>query len=187
MKRSHLIAILAVQCLLLGIELLTRYDTLIRQLALASTNILATAMLVIILRRFQQAGRLVPPAAAWLAVAGVWFDAAGNFANLYASIVWWDKLAHLVGTAALATGLWLVLEAVCDRRSIRLTAFQFGLSVLGFAMLLAVLYEISEYLGDLVVATHRVTDFYDTADDLLWDLLAALAVICLMPKFRRRN
>lgn len=178
-------SILALQVGLLAIELFARYDTLIRQLALALTNVLGTLLLYFVAVRFQRAGSRLPVAVSCLAAAGIWFDAAGNFLNLYSRVVWWDKLAHAAGTAALAAGLWVTLRLLFERRGVVLPLPHLRLYVLSLTVLLAVLYEISEYLGDLLVATRRVTDLYDTADDLLYNVVAAVAVSWLMPRLTR--
>ncbi len=180
--------ILPLQVVLLFIELGTRYDSLIRQGALALTNILGTALLVLVARRFARSGQPLPWVVSWLAVAGIWFDAAGNFAGLYGAIVWWDKLAHVVGTAAVAGGLWLVIRAYAQRRGGQWGDAFLGLTAVSLTVLLSVVYEITEYLGDLVVATRRVTDLFDTADDLLWNLMAAVVVIVLFSwRYRQRT
>lgn len=179
--------ILPIQAVLLIIELGSRYDTLIRQCALAVTDVVGTAFLFIVARRFVKSGQPLPWVVSWLAVTGIWFDAAGNFAKLYGTIVWWDKLAHFVGTAALAGGLWLAVRAYQQRLGGRWTAAFLGLIAVSFSILLSVLYEISEYLGDLVFSTRRVTDLFDTSDDLLWNLLAAVIVVILFTWYYARR
>ncbi|MBI3115676.1 MAG: hypothetical protein HYZ09_04275 [Candidatus Kerfeldbacteria bacterium] len=164
---------LPLQAVLLGIELIARYDTLERQIALAVTNVVGTGLLIFIGSRFIRAGSRLPAAVSWLAVAAIWFDAAGNFAHLYANIAWWDKLAHVVGTAAVAGAVWLSFKLFLENRRLSLPAFHHWLYAVSVAMLLAGLYEVSEYVGDWLFDTVRVTDLYDTADDLLWNFLAA--------------
>ncbi|MBI3963498.1 MAG: hypothetical protein HY341_00710, partial [Candidatus Kerfeldbacteria bacterium] len=50
------------------------------------------------------------------------------------------------------------------------------LIVVALAMLVASAYEISEYIGDLLFATHRIGDRYDTVSDLLYNLMGSLLV-----------
>lgn len=187
MIRSLPRLIFPVQVVLLLIELGTRYDSMVRQGALALTNIGGTALLFIVARRFARAGQPLPGVVSWAAVAGIWFDAAGNFAGLYGTIVWWDQLAHFAGTAAVAGGVWLVLRTMMTRRGWPLTAASHGLLTISVTVLLSVIYEITEYLGDLLFATRRVTNLYDTADDLLWNLLAAVVVTLLFARYYRRR
>src|SRR5690606_7744630 len=115
--------------------------------------------------------------AVWAVAIGIWFDAMGNFLSLYSKILWWDKLAHAVGAAALAVAfvvlfLHLRLHAIVSMSN-RMLAFV----VIAVVSLFSTLYEISEYLGDQFSDTHRVTDLFDSPDDMMWNLIGtALAV-----------
>lgn len=166
---------LASLVILVVLELTTRYDTWARQSVLALS---AAATIAIYLgvagalsRRW---GMVLPPAVAWLAAAGVWFDAAGNFAHLYARVLYWDRIAHLVGAFALAAALTVILVTLEHQGKVRLGRFGLVLFAVSITALLAGLYESSEFIGDRLFDTHRVTDLYDTADDLLWNLGGAV-------------
>lgn len=164
--------------ILLLAELVLPYDVLARRLALAFTNVVSAALLAWFL--FVPAVRKDPsglhPAVAWSVALGVAFDAFGNFFLLYGRFAWWDQLAHAVGSAAAALAVFLVVRVL---RSSGGRSFGDGVAsvlVVGAAMTLATTYEIVEYLGDLAFKTRRVTDLFDTADDLLWDMLAIVLV-----------
>lgn len=174
--------VLPLQLVLLAIELFWRYDTLPRQLALGLSNVAGIVILSLVARRLRLSGSRLPAAVSWLVVAAIWFDAAGNFVHFYARFSWWDQLAHAVATAAVTSGLWLTLRQSFNRQGVHLPGRHLELYAVSLAILLTVVYEISEYLGDLLFGTNRVTVLYDTADDLLWNTLAALAIVWL---FRR--
>lgn len=175
-------AILALQGVLLLIELFTHYDSWDRQVALSITNVAGIAMILWLSRYFQRHGSALPVAASLALALGVWFDAAGNFAHLYGRLIWWDKLAHGVGSAALALALWYVLALMAKQGRLNVTRGWRSLMTIALTTTLASIYEISEYLGDLWFQTHRVTDLYDTADDLLWNTLAVLFIVWLAAK-----
>lgn len=185
MNRSIIRLLLLLQGVLLLIELFVSYDTTIRQVALAATNVLGTALIIWVNSRFARSGQSLPALVSWLGVTGIWFDAAGNFAHFYSTFPWWDKLAHFVGTAAVAGAVWVTLRLSLRRAGLAGSAGLVGLSAVGVATLLSVVYEITEYLGDLIVSTHRVTDLYDTADDLLWNCLAAALTVTLFTRWYR--
>lgn len=173
-RRSTLLA-LGSLVVLIAIELGTRYDTWPRQAVLALSAFGTIVLYFLVARALERTqGIILPSSVAWLAALGVWFDAAGNFAHLYARVLFWDRLAHLVGAFALAAALAIVLKTLESLGKIRLGRFGLGLFAVSITVLLAGIYESSEFIGDRLFATHRVTDLYDTADDLLWNLGGAI-------------
>lgn len=159
---------------LIGIELATRYDTWPRQIVLAISAAATLAIYLAVERILARRGVPLPAAVAWLAALGVWFDAAGNFAHLYARVLYWDRLAHGVASFALAAALSVILVTLEQQGKIRLGRFGIALFAVSLTVLLAGVYESSEFIGDRLFDTHRVTDLYDTADDLLWNLGGAI-------------
>lgn len=159
------------------VEVLTPYDTLPRRLALLSTNLAALIGVLILQKKLEKHGHHLPHAVLWSLFSAVLFDAVGNFARLYTVISWWDELAHLVGSGAVATSLLTLLHEfrhVTPFGGHRGWTFLF---VLGMTSALGVLYEIDEYVGDVLFHTHRATKVFDTADDLLWNLIGTVLVI----------
>lgn len=169
------------------IEVLTQYDVLARRFALLSTDIAAIVGLFLLQMFLKRKGHHLPAIVLWSVFVGAFFDAAGNFAHLYGDLLWWDKVAHTVGSAALATSF---LALATEFRS----TIPFGRSyawtslfVLGTTTTLSVLYEIGEYFGDVLFHTHRVTDLFDTADDLMWNIVGIsfiLITFAILRKFR---
>jgi hypothetical protein len=83
-------------------------------------------------------------------------------------------VAHSFGSAAAAVmsaGLFLHFEL---KKLIRLTSWFHVLVAVSVSVFFTVLYEISELFGDEWFKLHRVTDMYDTADDLRFNLLATI-------------
>jgi len=145
------------------IEIFTHYDTFARQIALSLTCLVAIIILFITFKKIKKKFSAdLPFYIAWIAALGVWFDALGNFAHFYARFLWWDKLYHAVGSAALAAAIYFILFTLKKQKKI------------------AAVYEVSEYIGDQIFPTHRITDLYDTADDLMWDIIASLIVLLII-------
>lgn len=183
MKLSRITqTVLAAQGVLLLIELFTRYDSWDRQIALSITNLAGIIAIVLLSRYFQRHNTAMPTAASVALALGVWFDAAGNFAHLYGRINWWDKLAHGVGSAAVALALWYILALMAKQGRLAVGRRWRSIMTISMATTIAAFYEMSEYLGDLWFHTRRVTDLYDTPDDLLWNTLAVLFIVWLAAK-----
>jgi len=157
------------------------YDTGTRQWALLSTNLAVIAILLIMdwlsRRKFHQP---LAWAVFWTAALAVWFDAAGNFAKLYGTYLWWDQVAHGVGSAAAAVGFAVWLRQLDRQGFIKLGRLGRGLFAVSLTALGSAIYEINEYIGDTIAETHRVTNLFDTADDMLWNIGAAIVVVVVM-------
>ena len=158
---------------LLPIELFGRYDTPVRQTALAITDLSAIAILLLVGRGLKRKGIELPAIVTLLVALDVWFDAAGNFAHLYGRFNWWDQLSHTIGTAAVAPALIAITLALQRQGKISLPAWLHWVFSVSVATALAALYEVSELIGDELFTTHRITDLYDTADDLRFNIAAA--------------
>lgn len=159
--------------ILLGIELLYHYDSWSRQLALSLTNVLGGGGFAVLWKVLRRKGIELHWLSAIFIAAAIWFDAMGNFLFLYRDLLWWDRVSHLVGSIAPAFVISTILLQLRTAGRIVSPSWWMNFSALASAMLLSVLYEISEYLGDLWLPTHRVTDVFDTPDDLLWNLIGA--------------
>ena len=88
-------------------------------------------------------------------------DTAGNAADLYDTISWWDDLNHFVNWAILVCGFGRLLVRLPVGR---LNAFALAL---GFGCVTAVLWELAEYLTFIRNNEHELrTAYTDTLGDL---------------------
>ncbi len=189
MQRLVTAAILVVQAFLLGYELIARYDTNGRQIALAVTNAAAVAIFFLVQRTLRRRfGITIHWVALLVIAASVWLDAVGNFQHLYARIWWWDRLTHAVGGFAVTVGLYVTCVALWVAGRLRLSWRVLNLYALSVAQLLGMLYEVSEWIGDELFATHRVQGPFDTPRDLGFNLAGGLLVLIAGAwwRFRRR-
>lgn len=176
-----------VQFILLGIELLTHYDTTGRQIALAITNTITTLACVWFDRWLMKRGGHLTLITFLLVAAAVWLDALGNFQHLYAGFWWWDRLTHTVGGMALSAGfidLFLSYRATGKLQAGWSWTAWMGVLV---GQLVGSLYEISEWLGDFWFKTERVRGQYDTPHDLFQNLIGGLIVFCILYVVKKRK
>jgi hypothetical protein len=95
-------------------------------------------------------------------------DMAGNAANLYDTISWWDDVNHLVNWAILVGGFGvLLLSTSLDRWPI------FGLAV-GFGATTAILWELLEYVAFIRHSPELKTAYHDTLGDLALGLAGSV-------------
>ena len=105
-------------------------------------------------------------------------DAAGNAANLYDTVSWWDDLNHFVNWAILVAGVSRLLV-----RTQLAAGPRFGLAV-GFGAVAAILWELGEYVSFIRGNENELrTAYTDTLGDLSLGLsgsvVGAAAVVLL--------
>ena len=108
-------------------------------------------------------------------------DMAGNAANLYDTISWWDDANHLVNWAILAGGFSVLLLRT------RLGAWPiFGLGV-GFGAVTAIIWELLEYITFICNSPELKTAYDDTLGDLALGLTGStIAAIVAASVARKR-
>ena len=125
--------------------------------------------------------RRFPVAVDMLVVAPFVIDMAGNAANLYDTISWWDDVNHLVNWAILVAGFGILLLATSlDRWPL------FGLAV-GFGATTAILWELLEYVTFIRHSTELQTAYTDTLGDLALGLLGSAIAAASVAWLGRRE
>ena len=105
-------------------------------------------------------------------------DLLGNYANLFDRVAWFDDVMHAMNWFFLTAGIGLLLPRARLGRPV--TA---GL-MLGIAALLAILWELMEYLAFIRDSPELATAYTDTLFDQTMDLVgAALATLLLVGRF----
>ena len=113
-----------------------------------------------------------PTLAVVVAVAAA--DVFGTSADLYSGNDYYDKIVHLLGTAALTA---VVLDILLARAALRGSTGSPGhLVVLGVILGIAagLAWELYEHLGDALFHSDRTLGRVDTAYDILFDVFGAL-------------
>ena len=117
-------------------------------------------------------GAAYPLAVDVLVVLPFLIDMAGNAANLYDTVSWWDDVNHLVNWAILVCGFGLLLRGRLSRVVVA------GLAV-GFGAVTAVLWEFLEYVTFIRHSSELRTAYTDTLGDLALGLTGSLAAALL--------
>lgn len=120
----------------------------------------------------------------WIAgslIGLVILDALGDYLDWYTTVPGFDAYLHFLLPAAAVTGFWGL------RRSLGLpTTYRYlFFTVAPCVTTIGALYEIEEYLEDLWTGSHRLGDGFDTANDLLMDLLGSIFPIMVAYLYHR--
>jgi len=108
-------------------------------------------------------------------------DTAGNAANLYDTISWWDDVNHLVNWAILVGGFSVLLLRT------RLDAWPiFGLAV-GFGAVTAIVWELLEYVTFIRNSPELKTAYLDTLGDLALGLTGSMIAAVVAASVARRR
>ncbi|MFO0702548.1 MAG: hypothetical protein U0514_01565 [Candidatus Andersenbacteria bacterium] len=114
-------------------------------------------------------------------------DATGDILHWYEHLSWFDQVMHFSGGVMAGWATTSAYLAARARHAGAPTRPEIIITGASFAALLGVLYELSEYYGDLLTGSHRLGDGFDTANDLSLDLyggLLAAVVLAFVPRLR---
>ncbi|MGH3031419.1 MAG: hypothetical protein ACRDNE_11805 [Gaiellaceae bacterium] len=113
-------------------------------------------------------------------------DVAGNAADLYDTIDWWDDATHLVN--------WAILTAAFGQLLLRLPLERLTIGALcvGFGAVTAILWEFAEYITFIRNSPELETAYTDTLGDMALGLsgsivAALVTAIALSPATRGRS
>ena len=110
-------------------------------------------------------------------------DVTGNTLDLYDSVMWWDDANHFVNWAFLCAGLGLLLL-----RSPRVAPdWLLVLTVTGMGAVLAIAWELAEYLTFIRFGTELDTAYTDTLGDEALVTLGSLVAGLLLLRTGRRE
>jgi hypothetical protein len=105
-------------------------------------------------------------------------DTAGNAADLYDTIGWWDDLNHFVNWAILVSAFGQLLLRF------RLNRLTTGALALGFGAVTAILWEFAEYVTFIRNSPEIETAYTDTLGDLALGLSGSVVAAVLTAKLR---
>ena len=106
-------------------------------------------------------------------------DVAGNAADLYDSISWWDDFNHFLNWALLTGGVAALL------RRTRVGGLELAALTIGFGAVAAILWELGEYLTFVRGSEEEATAYTDTLGDMVLGLLGstcAAVAAALLPR-----
>jgi len=105
-------------------------------------------------------------------------DVAGNAADLYDTIEWWDDANHLVNWSLLSSGAGLLFARAT------IPPWAVATMTLGFGGVSAILWEVAEYYAFIRDSPELATAYTDTLGDLALGTLGAL-VAAVVVAWRR--
>jgi uncharacterized membrane protein YjdF len=106
-------------------------------------------------------------------------DVLGTAGHMYARVGFYDKIVHLMGTAAVTA----VIHDICIYRGwgrTRLHPHMLAAAAATIGITVGVIWEIYEVFGDVIFATARSGGRWDTAHDILFDGFGAITAAVIL-------
>ena len=114
-------------------------------------------------------------------------DAFGDTFRFYGTYAWYDQVAHFIGGAVVALVIFNLLIALYSANKINLPSKGIAAIAIGISMALGSVYELEEYLEDVVFNSNRLGDAFDTGNDMLLNTVGAVVIIVILVIIRRRK
>ncbi len=156
-------------------------------LGLLITSIVSLTLLEVTAHKYKQIKGHYLHWLIWLIVAGgLSLDAFGDFFHFYGRYSWWDQVVHFSVNAVACFTFFTVISAFWIDKfkfSLLLKTGRLKLSLLLSAtitMSFSAIYEMEEYLEDVLFHTHRLGPGTDTVNDLCFNLLGILTAVTII-------
>ncbi len=187
-QRLATVMLYITQAALLAYELIAKYDTHVRQIALGLTNVAAVAGVMLVQHVLRKRyGIVIHWIALFIVSASIWLDAMGNFLHYYGRYWWWDHLTHGIGGLAVTTAFYVVTIALWRAGRIKMSWFVVNVYAFCIGQTLGALYEVSEWLGDIWFNTHRVGGPFDSPRDIFFNMAGGALALLIGAWWRVRH
>ena len=160
------------------------FNTQYTWLGLVITSAAAFILLEIVAHHYQKIKNHRLHWIIWIiTVVALGLDAFGDFFHLYGRFSWWDQVVHYGVSVIASFVLFSIISAFWIDKfkfSLLFKSGRLKLALLlssSITMSLSALYEIEEYLEDLIFHTNRLGPGTDTANDLSFNLLGVLTTV----------
>ena len=100
----------------------------------------------------------------------------GEFFMFYERVSAWDVILHLFSTSVISLLAFMIVYTLHYTRKLRLSIPLVGFFTVTFAMFVGALWEILEFIVDIVFDTTAQKGLTDTMWDLIYDLIAGVIV-----------
>ena len=164
-----------------------QFNTQFTWLGLVITSIFILTLLEITAYKYKQKKGHYLHYSIWIIVTiALSLDAAGDFFHLYGNIPWWDQVVHYSVSVIMAFTLFAVINAFwIDKFKYSLLLKEGRLKLALFlattsTISLGALYEVEEYLEDVLFHTNRLGPGTDTANDISLNILGALTTVIIV-------
>jgi hypothetical protein len=172
---------------LLNFLKILEFNTQFTWLGLVITSTVSLALLEYVALKYKERKGHYLHWSIWLIIAsGLSMDAFGDFFFWYEKVAWWDQFAHFFLSAVICFTLFTIISAFWIDKfkfSLLLKTGRLKLSLLLAAtstMSLTAIYEIEEYLEDVLFQTNRLGPGTDTANDLVFNLIGVLTTVAFV-------
>jgi len=117
-----------------------------------------------------------------IALIGISWDALGDVSHWYSKFDWYDHVGHGVGGAMATLVFFFVFYRMHQAGKIKVGPKLLGFMAFCGGTFLGVLYELEEYLEDVITGGNRLGSGVDTANDMMWNAIGAVAVVLVAVK-----
>lgn len=113
----------------------------------------------------------------------------GEIADLYNTFWWWDIILHTVSSAGITVIGFILVSIIYRDGDLKSSPWLTSFLVFSFAMALAVLWEVYEFVIDLFFETDTPMQLgnTDTMTDLIVAILGSLAICCYGYTYLKRQ
>ncbi|MBU4361014.1 hypothetical protein KKA66_04170 [Patescibacteria group bacterium] len=153
-------------------------------LGLIITAIVSLVLLEVVGHKYKQKKKHSLHWSIWLIVlAGLCLDVFGDIFHFYGQYNWWDQVVHMFISAVTCFTLFTIISAFWIDKFKFSLLFKKGRLILSLllatttTMTLSALYEIEEYLEDIIFHTNRLGPGTDTVNDLVFNLFGVLIIV----------
>lgn len=115
-----------------------------------------------------------------IVVVTTYADTMGTAGHMYDRYVSYDKITHFLGTAAVASALGDILLAMRQKGTLTWSIRKAMMAAVVGAIILALGWEVYEYVGDKVFSTGRHDGAEDTIYDIISDTAGAIVAASLL-------
>lgn len=122
-----------------------------------------------------------------IALLGISWDAMGDVSHWYVKFEWYDQVAHANGGAMSTLIFFFVFYRMLQAGKIKVGPKLLGFMAFCGGTLLGVLYELEEYIEDVITGGNRLGTGVDTANDMLWNAIGGLLVVYIAIKFIKKR
>jgi uncharacterized membrane protein YjdF len=135
---------------------------------------------ILLVERRRRARPLLSPSTYTIIAFAMTVDVLGTAGHMYERVDFYDKIVHVMGTAAVTA----VLHDVFAYRGWGRTRLQpYALAAVAAVLGITVgaIWEVYEVFGDVLFATARSGGFWDTSYDLIFDTIGAVSAAIILP------
>jgi hypothetical protein len=135
---------------------------------------------ILIIERRCRTHPLLSPSTYTIISFAITVDVLGTAGHMYERVDFYDKIVHVMGTAAVTAALHDVFAHRARGQS-RLQPYALAAIAAALGISVGVIWEVYEVFGDVLFATARSGGFWDTTYDLIFDTIGAVSAAIILP------